>query len=93
MPGNCPNVGIQENEAKVPYFVAYPNPTNGEINFYAEHPIDFLEVFDLTGKKLNSIQGNGQQLITLDEELNAGTYVATVQLANGKTVQTRFTFL
>lgn len=93
MPGNCPNVGLEESEAKVPYFVAYPNPTNGEINFYADHAIERLEITDLSGKKLTSVLGKGQQLITLNEVLVSGIYIATVHLENGKTVQTRFTQL
>lgn len=93
MPGDCPNVGIEETEAKVPYFVAYPNPTSGEINFYADQVIEYMEITDLTGKSLETVLGNNQQLITLDRELPPGTYIATVFLESGKTVQTRFTRL
>ncbi|MCJ8290148.1 MAG: CotH kinase family protein [Crocinitomicaceae bacterium] len=93
MPGNCPNVGIEETEAKVPYFVAYPNPTNGEINFYADQAIEYMEITDLAGKSLGMVLGNSQQLITLDRDLPPGTYIATVFLESGRTVQTRFTHL
>ncbi len=93
MPGFCPNVGIDENNAKIPYFVAYPNPTNGQINFYADQIIETLEISDLAGKTIHSKAGDGQQLITLESTLLPGIYLATVRLINGKSVQTKFTHL
>ena len=93
MPGNCPNVGVEESESKVPYFVAYPNPTNGQIEFYADHSIEHLTIHDLTGKQVLKLEGEGKQLISLNVDLVSGVYVASVHLENGKTVQTKFTKL
>lgn len=93
MPGTCPDVGIEESPSKVPYFAAYPNPKDGELNFYAEGAIFELILRDLSGKEIARFDGNGKQLIALNLNLLPGMYVARVELANGILVQTKFTHL
>ncbi|MDG1331405.1 MAG: CotH kinase family protein [Crocinitomicaceae bacterium] len=93
MPGICPNVGVDDSDAKVPYFVAYPNPTDGQIEFYADEPIQRILIHDLSGKEILQLDGDCNQLISLNVELLSGVYITTVELQSGNAVQTKFTKL
>lgn len=90
MPGNCPNVGIDETD-KIPYFVVYPNPTNGELNVYADQPIRSISVLDLSGKMVLKQDAQKQKLVTIDAELNPGMYVVFVELEDRQVLKTKIT--
>jgi hypothetical protein len=90
MPGNCPNVGIDETD-KIPYFVVYPNPTNGELNVYADQPIRSISILDLSGKMVLKQDVQKQKLVTIDAELNPGMYVVFVELEDRQVLKTKIT--
>lgn len=89
MPSSCPNVGL-ENPNKLPYFVMYPNPTNGELTIYVDEPIETITVLDISGKHIKSFSTDGTQSFILPEEFTPGLYVVHIQLANNKVIQSKF---
>lgn len=93
MPGTCPNVGIEENSSKTPYFVLYPNPTNGMLNFYSEAGITHILITDMSGKLVREITCDSQNLVEISTDLLPGMYFTNVFFANGQTVKEKFTHL
>ncbi|MDG1439222.1 MAG: CotH kinase family protein [Flavobacteriales bacterium] len=80
MPGNCPNVGI--NELKKPYVVTYPNPSSDIINLYAESVIDKIEIFDNVGRLIfNQKHINGKSL-RINSSNMKGFYSLKIVLSN-----------
>lgn len=80
MPGNCPNVGI--NELKKPYVVTYPNPSSDIINLYAESVIDKIEIFDNLGRLIfNQKHVNGKSL-SINSSNMKGFYRLKIVLSN-----------
>ena len=80
MPGNCPNVGI--NELKKPYVVTYPNPSSDIINLYAEYVIDKIEIFDNVGRLIfNQKHINGKSL-SINSSNMKGFYSLKIVLSN-----------
>jgi hypothetical protein len=84
MPGNCPNVGIEETQSKAPYFVVYPNPVGDLLNVYADEPIDQLELYDISGKLVWTITAPGQNLVTVNMSQLSGIFTLRVQLSSKK---------
>ena len=80
MPGNCPNVGI--NELKKPYVVTYPNPSSDIINLYVESLIDKIEIFDNLGRLIfNQKHINGKSL-RINSSNMKGFYRLKIVLSN-----------
>ena len=52
MPGNCPNVGL--NELKKTYVVTYPNPSLEILNIYSESEITEIIVYDNIGREIKN---------------------------------------
>ena len=71
----------------------YPNPSSGQvwINVH-DLMIEKIDIFDVSGKKIASQQGNNEKIIPLSI-LNAGTYFLRIQTDRGivikKVVQLR----
>ena len=83
MPGNCPNVGLQEQVfSKQPYLVVYPNPSNELISVYADKAIDKVEIFDSRGVLVVQKAGNGLNLLSLDVNYLSGFYMLKIHLVN-----------
>lgn len=56
-------------------FSLYPNPFNNEITFMSAEGINFIEVYNMKGQLVKSVNGNNQIDLTLDvEKLPKGVY-------------------
>lgn len=77
-----------ENNQKV----IYPNPTNGLIQFDTELDINLVEVTDLQGRLIQTIQGNNLKQINL-ENLENGNYIVKLQTQTGEFVHQQITYL
>jgi hypothetical protein len=83
-------VGIKEQKNKLNKIKLYPNPTTGLLNVEVANAKDkeevSVEVFDLTGKLVYSIKQNlNNGTIALHPNLNSGTYLVKIKLADGTT--------
>lgn len=69
-------------------FAAYPNPTKDKWNITASEIIASVQLFDMTGKQIKSLQPNELTAVIDAAELSSGVYFANVQTENGsKTVR------
>jgi len=80
-------LGIEENSSEIPT-LAYPSPSSHSvtIEFKEDADVKSIDLFDLSGKKCNSVPFHAANLkkIMLDiSQLNAGTYVYQIVLHNG----------
>ncbi len=57
----------------------YPNPSTSTWNFSAEQPIDHIEIFDITGKKVLSTQLGDKQFTISGSHLRSGVYFAKLK--------------
>lgn len=85
----CDFVGVDNLPVMNDIYV-YPNPASNVLTVYASqlNEADFVYIYDLTGKKIQTEQINKQQQITMNiSDLNAGIYFIVIQ--NGKTLSTK----
>ena len=83
MPGNCPNVGVNELQNDLSaYVVAYPNPSDELISVFSEHPINKIEIFDIRGALVFSREFYRQQLVSIDVDKFSGIFTIKVFLEN-----------
>lgn len=78
--GQINHVSLIESESKE--LIAFPNPTNGQISVYFESAkeIEFIEIFDISGKIIYS-KSNPTKIIDLSKEKN-GYYYISVKSSN-----------
>ena len=83
MPGNCPNVVVNELQNNLStYVVAYPNPSDELISVFSEHPINKIEIFDIRGALVFSREFCRQQLVSIDVDKFSGIFTIKVFLEN-----------
>lgn len=76
---------ISEQQAVIS--VAYPNPTSGMVVVQAEAPIQRIDVYDLSGRKILALGVNGQSQTTLDlSMLSSGLYRGLIFTERGASV-------
>jgi hypothetical protein len=56
----------------------FPNPASDNIQFIAEESIQRIEIFDMTGKRVASLNPNHEQALLNTSEWNSRLYVAHV---------------
>lgn len=61
----------------------YPNPSNGEFNIKAEDGIEKIAIYSIEGELVYASQLNGEELIKLNLQVQAGVYFITVQDMKG----------
>lgn len=86
----CGNaVGVEEiiaNSIKI-----YPQPSqNGVVYFKSATGISQLTVLDITGKKIFANSNGGKEVQLNTTNLNAGYYIANIQLESGYSVSKKF---
>ena len=69
------------SQAKTFITTIYPNPTSDVLNIQTEHKISRIEVYDLSGKLLKSVDGNNKKLAV--SSLNKGMYIIKLYTENG----------
>lgn len=69
-------------------FSIYPNPANTQWNIVSTQNINTIQLFDVTGKQLKSMQPNNLNAVINASELANGIYFAKVQTESGnKTIK------
>ncbi len=89
MPGNCPNLGIDDELAKEPYLAIYPNPSSVETNVYVDEPIEEILIYDISGKLVRTIDANGNSLVNIDTGSLSGVFMLKIRLESDKVLQSR----
>ena len=85
MPGNCPNVGL--NELKKPYLVTYPNPSLETLNIYSESEIEEIIIYDNIGRAIKNLSNLKINNITLDVKKLKGFFTVKIVLSNGQIIK------
>ena len=81
-----PGTGVEENVTTKSYVSLYPNPTNGYVTIQSDEPsvsLQWVEIYDVTGRKVMSEALDGQRQGFSIEKLPAGFYNVRVQTSNG----------
>lgn len=74
-------MGINEFDAET--FFVYPNPTNNIWNIKGNQNIDFIEVFDIQGKQVISLNPNSETVSINASVLTNGVYFVKLTSENG----------
>ena len=69
------------NEAKTFVTTIYPNPTSEILNIKSEQKISRIEVYDISGKLLKSVDGKAKNVSV--SSLNKGMYLIKLYTENG----------
>jgi len=85
MPGNCPNVGI--NELKNSYVVTYPNPSLETLNIYSESEIVEIIVYDNIGREIKNLNNLRSNNISLNVKNLKGFFTLKIILSNGQKIK------
>ena len=85
MPGNCPNVGL--NELKKTYVVTYPNPSLETLNIYSEAEIEQIIIYDNIGRAIKNLSSLKINNITLDVKKLKGFFTVKIILSNGQIIK------
>ena len=85
MPGNCPNVGL--NELKKTYVVTYPNPSLETLNIYSEAEIEEIIIYDNIGRAIKNLSSLKINNITLDVKKLKGFFTVKIILSNGQIIK------
>ena len=85
MPGNCPNVGL--NELKKTYVVTYPNPSLETLNIYSEAEIEEIVIYDNIGREIKNLRNLRINNITLDVKKLKGFFTVEINLSNGQIIK------
>ncbi|HRO75552.1 MAG TPA: C25 family cysteine peptidase [Crocinitomicaceae bacterium] len=62
-------------------FTVFPNPTNADLNIVGIYPIDFIEIIDVSGRKISNFTENSKNSYNLDQ-LSAGVYTVLIHANN-----------
>lgn len=63
--------------------VAFPNPSNGTVNFKSDEKVKSIAIYDMNGFLVENIQNTEKNTPTVD--LKSGNYTAVITLATGVT--------
>jgi hypothetical protein len=85
MPGNCPNVGL--NELKTSYVVAYPNPSLETLNIYSESEIVKIIIYDNIGREIKSLSNLRSKNFSFDVKKLKGFFTVKIHLSNGQRIK------
>ncbi len=78
----CPGSGISEmNGAEL--LIVSPNPASTVFTVSFNDKLNAVEVYDLTGKLVKSVNGNATEMNVSVENLEAGVYTVVVRSAKG----------
>jgi hypothetical protein len=81
-----PSLGITENILEK--VVAYPNPVVSQLNIESSDMITQIEIFNILGQQVLTIEGNSNKMNIDVSSLTAGTYMARVTSGNAsKTIK------
>ncbi|MFZ4930441.1 T9SS type A sorting domain-containing protein [Chryseobacterium sp. Mn2064] len=76
-------LAVNEASAKNTQVSVYPNPAKETVNFKNADKIKVVDIYDATGRKVKSVQVNGENINVQD--LRTGSYYLEIQLKDGST--------
>lgn len=80
--------GVKDVNTTVTKVSTYPNPTSDMLNVNAGKTINEVNVYDLAGKVVAKVQGNGENAISVDlSSLAKGVYVVNVDGVSSKVIK------
>ena len=68
----------------------YPNPVSDELRIRSEHELDFIQIYDITGKLVRQTGGNADGNLISVRELSGGIYFLRVKTVNNLVINTKF---
>ncbi|GLR19454.1 hypothetical protein GCM10007940_40700 [Portibacter lacus] len=89
------SINVHNKNMKTKDVDIYPNPTADVIHFASEEKIEYIEIYDLSGRliSLKNIGANSVQLSKSELEVSGGIFIAAVYLENNFKVLRKVTFL
>lgn len=78
---------LSNQESNLIHLKIYPNPTNGNWNIVHAATMDSIELFDSTGKKLQTIQPNTNEYVLFGNDLPSGIYLVKIKSGLDFTMQ------
>ncbi|MCH2023493.1 MAG: CotH kinase family protein [Saprospiraceae bacterium] len=90
MPGNCILTNISRTDKRKPYCAIYPNPSFDKLNIYVDEPIEYINVYDLSGRLIIDHLLMPQQLQILNVKSLTGMYLVVIKLKDGQVIQSKF---
>ncbi|MBQ0070144.1 MAG: T9SS type A sorting domain-containing protein [Bacteroidales bacterium] len=80
--------GVKDVTTTVTKVSTYPNPTSDMLNVNAGKTINEVNVYDLAGKVVAKVQGNGENAVSVDlSSLAKGIYVVNVDGVSSKVIK------
>ncbi len=77
-------LGTSDVKEKAPIIAIGPNPTSEYLNILTDLKINKVEIFDMSGRKMNSnLEGNKINV----KNFNSGSYIISLETSKGKTVE------
>ena len=77
----CTDGTLQTETFQADQFKIYPNPSNGEITCVADQNLELIEVWNMEGKLIRTIQVEGKQTNLDLSQLTAGVYLIKLSTA------------
>ncbi|AKK74343.1 hypothetical protein HX13_09790 [Chryseobacterium sp. P1-3] len=74
-------LATSEVSKKVSAAAVYPNPVSDILTIYAKEKINNIEIFDISGRKINAILNNEKVDV---KNLNPGSYIINIETKEGK---------
>lgn len=82
--GTCVSI-LSTDEVADKDFNFYPNPVKDELNFNSSIKVESIEIFGMTGQKLNQLKPNMTNGKVSTQKLPTGVYIFKASLEDGKT--------
>jgi Secretion system C-terminal sorting domain len=81
---------VSIDEIAIPQFKVYPNPASNELNIQCKSSIHSIEISDLTGRIVFTLQPNANQIVLNLESFSTGCYFITATTKSGNLVSGKF---
>ena len=83
------NVGVES--LKEITFSVFPNPTTGMLHVQCSEPVQQIEIYDLSGRRIMSCNGQAEQLNTLNvNSLTSGVYFIRIHTQDNQSSISKF---
>ncbi|WP_379963617.1 Ig-like domain-containing protein [Epilithonimonas sp. UC225_85] len=81
--GTCTSI-LGTNEVSDKDFNFYPNPVKDELNFNSSKKVESIEIFGMSGQKINQLKPNVTNGKVSTQKLPTGVYIFKASLEDGK---------
>jgi len=83
--GTCTVSDLSTVDAVGKDFSFYPNPVGNELNFNSDKKVESIEIFGMSGQKVNQLQPNVKNGTVSTQKLSTGVYIFKALLEDGQT--------